>query len=1097
MPTIITTGSMAASAFGFARNKIAAAVDSFFNYVTLLLNGDAANGASGTFISDASTNAFALTANGSPINSGINPFQAGYYSNNFNGSSYLNTTASTNLSLASTDYTVECWVYANSFSGFPYLVSTGNGGTNYAMYLSTSGALGWGGNTGANQFTAGTISLSTWNHVAVSQSGSNVYWFVNGSLVLTKTTTDINSANWATSPQVSVGSNFTANYLNGYISNARIVKGTAVYTSNFTPSTTPLTAISGTSLLTCQSNRFIDNSSNNYTLTVNGSPTVSQNQPFTYTAPVTYGAGSFVAANPDYLVSSASQIIPTGSYTLEAWVYTTSTSQTQGIFAQGTGVGDTNRTFLGIESNGGAVWSAQIGSSAALSSFTVVPNTWTHVAMTFNGSTITLWVNGVSAGTASTSNNASNTTLQIGKNWGSYIWNGYISNARISNTVRYTTTFTPQTTPFVADANTRLLTTQNNVAFQNNTFVDSSANNFPITRNGNTTQGSFSPYGNLWSNYFNASGSSYLSASTSSALAFSGDFTVEGWINLGVTGVSQCIIVGQNNNAFFLRVKNTNGLQIVRTGVVDGEYCNYSFQIGVWYSFAVVRQSGVISFFINGVQQTTQNAGVIGGYSFPAEGTTFIGRGWSTPEYFTGYISNVRATNGTALYTANYTPATAPLSPISGTTILSCQSNRFIDTSTNGYVFTANGSPTVQRFSPFNPTSAYSTSVIGGAGYFDGSSSYLTSVTNSAFNFGSGAFTIEAFFYTASTGNQVIISAWNGSGGGNDSTSSFEIIYYAGTLYCQVASGTSAIPLTTTTWPLNQWNHIVLVANGSTMSAYLNGTRFATTSFSSAVNNTAYAPQIGTRSPGSSFPFSGYIASARIVKGTAVYDPTQTTLTVPTTPLTAITNTSLLANMTNAGIPDLAEQNALQTVGSAQVSTSVKKYGTGSLAFNGSTDYLISNPANANLYAFGSGDFTIEFWLNLSGTGTYLIYDGRPASTQGAYPTIYTASGVIYYYVSSANRITGPTLSTSTWYYVTVCRSGTSTKMFINGTQAGSTYTDSTTYLNTAGRPVIGADGNSLGTNPFNGYIDDLRVTNGVARYTANFTPPTAALPTY
>ena len=159
---------------------------------------------------------------------------------------------------------------------------------------------------------------------------------------------------------------------------------------------------------------------------------------------------------------------------------------------------------------------------------------------------------------------------------------------------------------------------------------------------------------------------------------------------------------------------------------------NYSFQIGVWYSFAVVRQSGTINFFINGVQQTTQNAGVIGGYSFPAEGTTFIGRGWSTPEYFTGYISNVRTTNGTALYTANYTPATAPLSPISGTTILSCQSNRFIDNSSNGFTLTANGSPSVQRFSPFNPTAPYSTSVIGGSGYFDGSGANLTFASNAA-----------------------------------------------------------------------------------------------------------------------------------------------------------------------------------------------------------------------------------------------------------------------------------------------------------------------------------------------------------------------------
>ena len=85
-------------------------------------------------------------------------------------------------------------------------------------------------------------------------------------------------------------------------------------------------------------------------------------------------------------------------------------------------------------------------------------------------------------------------------------------------------------------------------------------------------------------------------------------------------------------------------------------------------------------------------------------------------------------------------------------------------------------------------------------------------------------------------------------------------------------------------------------------------------------------------------------------------------------------------------------------------------------------------------------------------------------------------------------------MSTGQWYHIAVCRASGSTRMFVNGTQVGSTYVDTTTYLQT---PVfIGSS--YLGTTELlNGYIDDMRVTKGLARYTANFTPPTTAFPNF
>ena len=188
--------------------------------------------------------------------------------------------------------------------------------------------------------------------------------------------------------------------------------------------------------------------------------------------------------------------------------------------------------------------------------------------------------------------------------------------------------------------------------------------------------------------------------------------------------------------------------------------------------------------------------------------------------------------------------------------------------------------------------------------------------------------------------------------------------------------------------------------------------------------------------------------------------------------------------------------NDLETVGNAQISTSVKKYGIGSMAFDGSGDWLAST-AITDLYAFGTGAFTIEFWLYLNTTtGTQIVYDCRPSGTNGTQPIIFIDAGVVKFQHSTVVRITGATLSTGTWYHIALARSGTDTKLFVNGTQSGSTYTsDSTSYSCGAGRPIIGTDAAGVGSNNLNAYLDDLRVTKGVARYTATFTPPTEALP--
>lgn len=190
-------------------------------------------------------------------------------------------------------------------------------------------------------------------------------------------------------------------------------------------------------------------------------------------------------------------------------------------------------------------------------------------------------------------------------------------------------------------------------------------------------------------------------------------------------------------------------------------------------------------------------------------------------------------------------------------------------------------------------------------------------------------------------------------------------------------------------------------------------------------------------------------------------------------------------------IDSSAAPKTLTGAGNAQIDTAQSVYGGASLLLDGTGD-SVSMGGSAD-FAFGSGDFTIDFRFRPSSvTGTRIFFDFRPTGTQGFYPTIYTDGTTLYFFTNSGNRITGASvLAVNTWYHVAVARSGTNTKMFLNGTQEGSTYVDSNTYLNGASRPIVGVSGTD-GLTGWAGHVDEMRVSKGIARWTANFTPPTS-----
>jgi len=182
---------------------------------------------------------------------------------------------------------------------------------------------------------------------------------------------------------------------------------------------------------------------------------------------------------------------------------------------------------------------------------------------------------------------------------------------------------------------------------------------------------------------------------------------------------------------------------------------------------------------------------------------------------------------------------------------------------------------------------------------------------------------------------------------------------------------------------------------------------------------------------------------------------------------------------------------ATSSTGSPTVSTS----GSGSIAYTGSTSVYLSTATNTSSFAFATGDFTIEFWLYINSSGSYTLYDSRALGANDLSPTIYLNSNVLTFFTNGGDRITsGSVLSNTTWYHIAAVRIGTVTKLYINGTQTGSSYTDTNNYINTSGRPYIGSGSVVVGQNALNGYLTNVRVVKGVGVYTGNFTAPAVPL---
>jgi hypothetical protein len=617
----------------------------------------------------------------------------------------------------------------------------------------------------------------------------------------------------------------------------------------------------------------------------------------------------------------------------------------------------------------------------------------------------------------------------------------------------------------------------------NNAFDDSSASNHTVTRKGDAQQGSFGPFAReegYWG--VNFDGSDGLSSPASTDYEFgTSDITVEYWAFPTTSGaISNILDNRQEADGWKLGRDASNRFQVYNEVTSSYLFESGTFPQGAWSHFCWTRASGVNKFFINGVQS---GSNVSDNSNFDSNSLNIGVQRSGGSQFFTGTISGVRVIKGTAVEPSGI--PTSPATAVTNTKLLTCQSNRFVDNSTSAHALTTIGNPSVSAFGPFLTDAAYDAAVNGASVFLDGNGDYLTIPDSSDFTLGN-TFTLEAWIYPQVLNSYNTVIEQNGSSG----------FYYSalsnGTMQFYAGSGGSGQADSDAALILNQWNHVAFAVSSGTGYHYINGARSGSSDTSIDIGNISAALQIGQQ--GGSYPFTGYMCDVRIIKGTALYSGT--TYTVPTAPLTAITNTKLLLNMADGQAIDSAAQKTLVLEGNSKTSTAQAKFGDASIAFDEVNDYAIIKPHDS-FQPFGTGNFTIECFArfatdpNGNGQGLFGLSSGYlNSASRGPAVGTNNSNGRWAIYYGTTNLVHGSLVpAINTWYHVAYVRNSGVTKLYIDGTEILS-VSDTTDY--TDQYFVFG--GWYSTAYLLNGFIDEFRISH-MARYTSNFTAPSAPFP--
>lgn len=668
-------------------------------------------------------------------------------------------------------------------------------------------------------------------------------------------------------------------------------------------------------------------------------------------------------------------------------------------------------------------------------------------------------------------------------------------------------TFTASVTASIAYVNTSWSNTELSMgtsstnSLDNSTFIDRSTNAWGTAVNTWGTsfaQSAFHPYLDNWSVYFDGSNdtTTELVYSLDSTINMgSGDYTVEVWCKATVSEDRDGVFNFRNTSgAYYFMFRHAVAVDTWEIYFYGGAsytvtHASSSSPVGNWVHHAFVRQSGTFKWYIDGVEKLELTAAGTAGLTWDVVNEVQVGK-YSAGRW-PGWISNLRVVKGDALYTVdNFTVPTESLEVTSNTILLLASSNTYENKGSLSSSYTVGGTilPSVSAHNPFGQESEYNVGANTGSVSFTTTDGIDLKVRSSGT---ASTWTIEFWYKFDPTStinaNHYLFDA-RGTAGSQT----------AGSLYLYRASTTtyndgSNWGITDANFNDGAWHWFTMVSDGTNRAVWIDGIRIAELGGTRTVGTHLWINSRETNQYHNDCDISDFRFSS-----TARYATSSTTITIPTSPVGTDGNTTAYYPFDNAGIFDKTGNHTVTTVGSASTSTTQTKYADTSIELvsaTSATDYLVI--PSSNLPSFATNDFTIEFWLYPNSTTTNwgtnslaTILDTDVTAGSGAdWWAIHQYNAAIQFATNSASLITtSSSLTALTWQHVAIVRSVSTITVYIDGTSVG-TATQGTTLGGTRAIYIGQQNGQSRW---FKGYIENIQILKGVAKYTTNFTPPTA-----